>query len=288
MSKNTANKNVFSSLKSAYITLMDNKTILFPFFIVMWVQLLCLEIIYFSPRLPLNSILGPIIQKLFGEVYLHYPFNFILLPKLYQNIQMPLYILLSSFCIAWACSIINAINNDSEIKIGKLAKKTFSQYVFLILAAILSFALVILMFKGFSFLIMRAAKLRSEAGILFLIKNIILKGTPYFQLIINILASTVFAYLIPAIAIDNKKILAALILNFKTLWKSFWFTFFLLLIPSLLYLPIVVIRSTITFNSFIPELQLIVIIASVIVMFAIDSICYTALTIHYLLKKESL
>ena len=76
-----------------------------------------------------------------------------------------------------------------------------------------------------------------------------------------------------------------MILNFKILLKSFWLTFLIVLTPTLVYVPIILLRNNFSFETRIPEWHLVTLILSVFVMLIIDSIVYTAITIVYLLKK---
>jgi len=254
--------------------------------LVAFVQLFIIEILYFSPRYPLNVFFGPIISKIWSPAYLEYPLNFLLLPKMFQYSQMPIYIFVSSFFIAVAVGIIAAINADQKVNIGAIIKKTFSSYVHLIVAAIISFALVAVLFKLFGLVFTRAAQIRSTTGHFFMIKSIVMGGAPYFQLLLSIFATTLFAYVIPAIVIDNKKVFSALMVNFKSLKGAFWFTFFIVLTPSLLFMPILLLRNSIPLDFFAPELRLMTLVFSVFVMVLIDAIIYTAVTSFYLVKKE--
>ena len=97
-----------------------------------------------------------------------------------------------------------------------------------------------------------------------------------------------FAFVFPIIVIDKRKILAAIGLNFKNLRGSFWYMFVVVLIPTLFYLPVLLLRSNISgiADVTIPEVRLLALIISVLVTMFIDVTIYTAITSFYLLKKE--
>lgn len=265
--------------------MFEHKEILFPFTMTALVQLFVLEILYFAPRYPLSTFFAPIIRKLYGEAYLHYPFNYMVMPKIFQNLQIPLYILVNSFFVGMAVSIIATINNDKKVVMRKTLKDTLRGYVHIVCNALIAFGLIKGLFFLFSKVYARAAIIGATSGYKFMIKKIILDGAPYFNLLISVLVSTLLAYVIPSIIIDRKKIFGALLTNLRTLWGAFWFTLILILIPTLLYVPILLLRTHLP-TQLIPELHAVVIVLSIVVMLFIDAISYTALTTYYLLKKE--
>ena len=281
------NKKIFPLLKSSINSLVQNKEIFFPYCVLIFVQLFVLEILYFMPRWPLVEFFGPIIRKLWSENYLHYPLNFALLPRFFQWAQIPIYILISSFCIAMAINIIGRLNNARTVKMNSVFKETVGVYVHLIAVAITSFVLVMLLFKVYELIFNRALLIRSQSGIFFFFKSSIINGAPYFNLLLSVLANTLLAYCIPIIVIEKKKFFAALILNFKTLFGSFWFTFIVIAIPSLFFVPILLLRNSLEAFSYIPEITVMALVFSIFITVMIDAVIYTALTTFYLLKKEA-
>jgi len=286
MLSKSSHKNPIEILKSALYTVISNPSILFPFCISACIQFFIIEILYFAPRYPLNSVFGPIISRVWGEQFLHYPFNFLLLPKLFQMIQIPFYILFGSFFIAMAVAIIVRINDGKVPHLKLVIKDTFRSYVHIVVAAIISYVLVSLFFKPFGLIFMRATLIRSQSGLFYWLKRIVIDGAPYFNLLLSVLAATVLVYVIPVIMIEKKKIFTAIWINFKTLWQSFWSSFFIVLFPSLLFIPVILFRMIVSKGIGSPELGLIMIISGVVAMAFIDSIVYTSITIIYLSGKE--
>ncbi len=285
MKNKAPNKKIIQLLQTSFYSLFEHKQILFPFAMIALIQLFVLEIIYFAPKHPLAVFFGPIIRKTYGEAYLHYPFNFMKMPQMFQSMQIPLYVLVNSFFVGMAVSIIATINSDKKLIMKNIMKDTWRGYVHIVLGSVIAFGMV----KGLNLLYgkiyARATMIGATEGIKFLIKKVILAGAPYFTLLLSVLVSTLLAYVIPIIIIDRKKIFAALLKNLKTLWGSFWFTFILILVPTLLYVPVILLRRNLPLNI-IPELHAVIIILSIVIMMLIDAISYTALTTYYLLKKE--
>lgn len=285
MEEKVTKPKVLTILRSAVGTLTSNSVILIPFAFIAFIQLLVLEVLYFIPRWPLNTFSRPIISKLWSETFMHYPLNFALLPKLFQYAQVPMFLFFSSFLIAVAIKIIAMVDNDEEINVGKVFVGLLPSYIFIIVASFISFVIVMLFFQGYSLIYERALQIRSTAGKLYILKTIIVSGAPYFNLFLSILGTTLFAYVLPLIVIEKRKIFSAIIVNFKLVFTSPFKTFFLVCLPSLIYILILMLRNQIPFEGRVPELRAISIILSIFITVGIDAVVYTALTTYYLIRK---
>ena len=276
-------------LKLSVMSLLENKIILFPFFIIFSLHLLILEILYFFPRWPLNVFFGPIIRtaKWGGEEFLHYPANFVLIPKLFQFFQMPMFIVVNSFFIGAAIAIIAGINSDRRITLKSIWKEAGASYLHLVLASAIIFFLATAS-SGYydKIIIRRALMIHSQTGPYFIMKMTVLRGAPYFKLFLNVPISTLFAYLMPIIIMEKKKIFSALVENFKILFRCFILTFFVVLLPTLFFVLMFILGSSFNPLETIPELTVLFLILTILVMTLIDAVTYTALTTYYLLRKE--
>ena len=280
-------KKPLAILKAASCSLISHPIILFPFCISAFIQLLVLEILYFAPRYPLNTVFGLIIQRIWGKAYLHYPFNLTLLPKLFQYFQIIIYIFIGSFLIAMSIAAIIKVNEGKKVRIKTIAKEAFSKYVHIVFAALCSFMLILLFFKGYDIIYQRALQIRSTSGKFYLLKQILTVGSPYIYLYLSVLATTFMAYVLPVIMIDQKKFFPALWINIKTIFLSLWTTFFIVLIPSMLFVPMLLIKTSLTKGILPPDFALIIIVLSILIALFIDAVIYTSLSTRYLLQKES-
>lgn len=288
MASSNPKRQLIPLLRESLNIYMSNPLILLPFVTIAFIQLLVLEVLYFAPSFPLVRFFGPLIQKLEGETYLHYPQSFLILPKWFQIAQYFIYVLIGSLLTATAMTIISDINNQKKTSFGSALRRTLSQYVHLIIAAIITF----FVYQGLSGLyglcIRRAIQIRSETGIFYFIKATVLYGAPYFTLLIGVLVTTLLAFVFPIIILERKKVFSAILLNFRYLWGSFWFIFFVVVIPTLLYVPVLLLRDNlgIVVNLTFEGMRLLLITLSVLIMIVIDATIYTAITTYYLLKKE--
>lgn len=285
MNKKKDQPKVFTILRSSINTLFSTSAIVFPFSIILFAQLFMLEILYFIPQWPLNVFFGPVISKLWSVTYMHYPFNLALLPKLFYYAQIPAYILLSSFLICVGISAIMKTNNDEEVKIGAIFKQLLPSYVYIVVTAIITFFFIKLFVEGYDLIYQRAESIRSQTGPFYWIKTTIIVGAPYFKVLLNVVGTTLFAYVFPLIVIEKRNIFSAILLNLRYVLTAPFKTFLIVLIPTLLYVLILLSRNHIPFEAQIPEMRVLSIVVSVLVMVFIDAIVYTSITTFYLIRK---
>ncbi len=282
-------KQIVPLLRESINAFIANPLILFPFITTAFIQLFILEIIYFTSRFPLVHFFGPVIRRMEGEAYLHYPQHLLILPKWFQTAQYFLFIFVSSFLIAVAIEIIKNINNNKKVTFSNALRATLPQYVHICLTAILTFLVFYALSKLQGSAMSRALQIRSDTGIFYALKAVVLYGAPYFNLLIGTFATAIFAFVLPIIVIERKKILPAIILNFKYLWGSFWFIFLVVLIPMLFYVPMLLLQSNLSSiaSQTFEGVRLLAPAISIVVLTFIDATVYTAITTYFLLKKES-
>jgi len=273
-------KHLVPLLKGSVDTFINNPIILIPFITIAFVQLFALEVLYFSPRFPLSTFFNPIIATLWGADFIHYPNNVIIIQKLFPYIQALIFIFISSFFIAVAIGIIAAINNGTKIDFPSACKNTLGHYIHILAGALISFCTFFGLYKLYHIALNSILNSSSVDGIFFIAKKVLLQGTPYVNLLIGVFVTAMFAFVFPIIVIDKRKILAAIGLNFKNLWGSFWYIFGVVLVPTLFYLPVLLLRNNISglVDVTVPEVRVLVLVASVIVTMFIDAAIYTAIT----------
>lgn len=284
-----AQKQIIPLLRESINSLVAHPIILLPFITTAFIQMLSLEIIYFAPRFPLAYFFGPIIRKIEGEAYLHYPQHLFILPKWFQIAQYFLFIFIGSFLIAVAIEIIRNINNNKKATFQNALRGMLPQYIHVCLAAAVTFLVFYFLSKAQALIIGRALHIRSEAGIFHMLKAAVLYGAPYCNLLIGTFVTTVFAFVLPVIVIERKKVFQAIVLNFKYLRGSFWFIFWVVSIPMLFYVPILLLQGNLSSvaNLTSEGVRLLSPALSIVILTLIDATVYTAITIHFLLTKET-
>jgi len=94
MSTKISIKQSFNLLRNSIDLLFKNPQILYPFGVLAFIQLLLMEVLFFSTRFPLVKVFGPIIERLRGAVFLRYPFNFDLISSVFQDFQPIIFIVI--------------------------------------------------------------------------------------------------------------------------------------------------------------------------------------------------
>jgi len=287
-----------SKVKSSPLTVLrltfglfksEHQQIFYPFITIIFINLLVLEILYFSSRPPLSLFFAPIVNRIWGEEYLHYPMNIILLPKMFYYAQMVFFLFISNIVTVAVIDMVSAINNEKPVNFKHSLGKVLPGYVYIILYSFLSLMFFQFFDSAYGILIHRAVKIHSTTGVLFWLKKSVFFAAPYVQYFYSIFVTALFIYIPVLIVLEKKKFLGAFLTNFKVLFGSFWLTFTLVLIPMLFYLPLLLMRDNISslIELTFPEINIWVLILSIFVTTGINIFVTAAATTYYLYKKEN-
>jgi len=284
-SASSQERNPVVILKSAYSTIFTHPVILYPLCLMAFIELLTLEILFFAPRPPLAGFFAPLITQFEGEPFLRYPYNFILLAKWFDRVQLPLYVVFHSFFIGALVMAVHFINEDQKLDMRKVLTSTLSRYIHLFLAALLSVGLIIKLSEVYQSVL--KVTLLADPNMPLLIRRFIFYGDNFIDLFITVVVMTVMAFIVPIIVIERRGFLAALIRNFRNQFKSWWFTFIVMLLTSVLYVPVLLLRMSWQKAQVwpVPELAVALLAASIFVLLFIEAIRYTAVTTYYLLQE---
>lgn len=287
--ENFISQNPITILRISLSSIIKHPAILFPTITLGFIQLLALQILYFSPQKPIVYFLGPLITSVWSEEFLHYPKNLILLPKIFYYVQILIYLFIGTFLLAVTSKIITILNDHPRVNLKLVFKEVFSLYVHIFFASAIAFILFQLLTSSYIKLIeflIKAEPFKSNLN--FWNKTFVL-SIPYFQFTLGIVASTLLIYTIPIIVNEKKKVFIAFIQNFKILSRSFITSLVIVGLPTLLYLPILALRNNIPFlmNAISPEIQIIAIILGLISSMFIDLLIMVSATTLYLFIKEN-
>ncbi len=281
-------KRGFSVMRSSVVTLIQNPGILYPYAIVGILQLFILEILFFMPRYPLIQIFGPMILALKkSPFFLHYPFNFEVVNSWFQSMQVPFYVFVQILFVAKAVLIVQKTEQRQAVE--SMPKVAFGKYVNLVVGAAIIIGLMYAFNYGYSFLIRRAVQIRSTSGLYFLIKQAVILGGPYINLMVSAFITACFAYVIPLIAIEGDNVFKAVFRNFKLLKGDFFILLTFLTVAALCFVPFLLVKTNeIAIRSMMtPEgWQMITILGAGLILL-IDALQYTGITIVYLKKDRS-
>ena len=283
------NQNPLFLLRASLHSICQNPVIVFPTIVLAFIQFFTLEILYFAPQYPLSYFFAPLIKAVWGEEYLHYPLNFVLLPKIFYYAQMIIYLFFGSFLLALSSKIVSVLNDHPRVNVRIASRETLKSYIHIFFASLISFMLFQLFASGYLWFLQFLIEANPFGKSSIYWSKALLWTVPYMQFLAGILATTVVVYIIPIVVVSKEKIFKALFKNLKILFFAFPTSLGIVGLPTLLYLPILVMRNNIPglVNTFGPEIQLFVIIAGLVVSMAIDLIIITTITTFYLFIKEN-
>lgn len=288
-SKETGIKIIIKVYKTLFPILKRHSELILPFLYFVCFELAALIFISIIPRDPFVRVFGPWVRTFWGEAFLHYPANFFLMPKLVSLSRMFLSIFVGSLVSGTVVLLVlDAVrNNKNSLKQSfKSAAKNYISLFFIVFTITLSFyfltklvtiGLIKYFASGHTKLIFIG--LRTWLGP-------ILSIISFF---IALFIQAAFAYAIPYLLIEKKKIVPAVTASFKLFKKMFLPTLFLVGLPMVIYGPVIVLNYNtkfLVFNVF-PEFILIVSILGIaIASLLIDPLVTVGTTILFLSEKD--
>lgn len=284
----------FSTIKKVYNTtaksLRNNPVLFVPFLIFAIFEFITLIIIYLAPRMPLRVIFGPAIRTFWGEQFLHYPLNFLLLPKLASLSRMFLSVFLSSLLTGMAVAIVFDLYNKKQVKLKASFRVALKKYISLFIVVLILTAIFYFLVKIITIGLTKYF-IAGHSRLLFLGPGIWM-GPILMTLnaVIAIFVQSAFIYAIPVLIIDNEKLIKSIIKSFTVFKSLFIPTIILVGLPVLVYIPIIVLEYNTAFliNRLFPEFILFVRFLSIIASsLVIDVLVTVSTTFLYLASKES-
>jgi hypothetical protein len=211
----------FWTWKQTFQSLRKPATLL-PFAGYATMQLLLLAGLFFFTYPPFSLTFLPLQKALYGEVALHYPNNFIVMPQMFEILNLVLAGVLGTLAIGRATVLFfNSGDTKSTRQVTTSASK---HYIHLLGAWIVETALVLVVMSGFYSLSQRMPGM----GIYITM----------FRVLMVIGVSALFAFPAALILIDKKPFWAALPQSVKLSGSYALITFLLIGLPTLLQLPV--------------------------------------------------
>ena len=288
-------KRKISVLEKAYnataTSLKNNSSLFIPFLIFFIFDLISVSILYLAPRLPLSLILGPPIRTFWGERFLHYPLNFLLLPKLASLARMALSVFLGALLTGMAVALVWEIYNKKHLKLktalGVALKRYFDLFAIVFIFTSLFYVLQKTLTLGLMhYFITGHHKLLFFGPAAWLGPFLIV-----LNFILAVLIQSAFIYAIPLIIIEKEKLIKSLVKSFVLFKKLCIPTLILVGLPMLLYVPIVILisKSDFLIMQLFPESVLLVLVLGCVVSsLVIDLIVTVSTTWLYLIRREQL
>ncbi len=284
---------IFSIWANTYRRIVDNPVVILPFCIIVFIELLALAVLYFFPREPIKSILGPVIEQFFtnGKMYMHYPANFLLMPKLLYWARVVISIVFGSLAIGVSGHLFNLIRQKKPAHLSFGIKVGFKKYISIAVIQIFLYFLYNFVQNSITVVIGKYFVKSGNKAFLGLSANI-WQGPILFSIdvILGIIIQLFFIYMYMDVLFGKagffKSMLNGIILSFRLFFR----TFMLLLVPTLVYLPLAIIIYNLgtVMDRFFPEITMLILAVNVILgSLILDPCIILSCAESYLSKEKS-
>jgi hypothetical protein len=276
-------KSILARFTSSYVfvgsAVRQNPKILYPFLIFAGLELLSLIFLYLIPRMPLRTVFGPIITTFWGDQYLHYPQNFLLLPKLASLARSNLSVLFGSLLTGVAVAFLYKMS----------FAKAFQKYInLLFIVFILTFSYFIF-HKAVSLLLLKYFATGHEK-LLFWGPDLWLGP---IQSVINqtlvLILQALFIYAIPILLTTDKKFIAAILASFRFFFKNMGISLLFAGVPMVIVSPLIFLNynGVYLMVKIAPEVILWLGVASVVAnSLILDPLITLTTAAYYLANKD--
>jgi len=260
--------------------------VMLPFIIIAFLEGLSLELIYFSSRRPLSYLVSPIIRKFFGEAFLRYPGNLIILPKAFYFAQTLIYIFIGVALVSISVNIVKNIRLELPLKRNSMIRNALGHYVSFFGFGILVIAVMVLLNRTNMFVFFKIINLVGKH-----IPPGVIKVAPFVlsfcAFLANIIMQTFLVLVVPIIVLKKKSMFKALWESITLAFRNFFTIFPLIFLPFLIYLPITLLNTNMLklIEKTSPEINLYLTVTGIILTVFLECFIIVCAT-GFLMDKE--
>lgn len=262
--------------------------IFLPYIILILLEV-CLLIFLFLSYLPIFSpLLAPPIKVFFGEIYLHYPYNLVLLPTIFDYGDMVLVLIFAPLISGMTVSMVYQAKENNSPKFGSNFLLGIKKYLILLGLWIIVAILVFSIFHLGNFLVLKFYT-EDVAKFIHIPTWRMSRLMQFFCFFLTLLVETFFAFCIPAVMIENKKILGSVKRSFKIGASLLLPTFILICIPNIFNTIIVLIKQkmlTQLMDKFFPEIVFVIMGVGFCIYLFTQVLQVSSLTLLFLINKN--
>ncbi len=256
---------------AAYDVMVKRPIVLLPFVFIAFLETFALEILYFFPRKPLSYIFNPVVEKFFGEAFVHYPGCIVILPRLFYFAHVLVYAFFGVCLMAVSVDICKNVRLGLAVKINSLFDNATKRYISFLAFGLIIANLVILIGRADQLFLHRLPHLLAIAVM--------------FSL--NVILYTLLISTVPLMVVTNEPLFKALAKSITLAWRNFFKLFFLILFPFLVYLPVAILKSYSfqLIDKTFPEINILITIAGIILAIFLDCFIILCAT-HFVMYKD--
>ncbi|MDD5166818.1 MAG: hypothetical protein PHQ57_05465 [Candidatus Omnitrophica bacterium] len=282
-----------SAVKKAYHStwraFKAHPVVFLPFLIFALIDLISLIILYLAPSMPFRLLFGPIIRTFWGEAFLHYPSNFLLLSHLSSLARMVLSVVFGSLLTGMAVFLIFEIYNKKHLNLKAAFKTALKLYLYFFIIVFLMnmiyyFAGKLVNIGLYKYFVSGHTKLLFWGARAWLGPFLIA-----INMVIAVFVQALLIYAIPVLVVEKTKLLKSIIRSAVLFKQLFIPTIILVALPALIYIPMIILNTNTSFliQKFFPEFILLIAFLNVIISgLIIDPLITVAATFLYLDHKE--
>jgi len=284
----TKKHNIRNIWVSTLELMMKNPVVMMPFVFIAFFEALSLEFICFSTRSPLSLVANPIIRKFFGETFIHYPGNMVLLPKLFYYKQIAIYVLLGVFLTAISVNIFKNIKEGLPVRANALVKNALRNYFSFLIYGIITVAFIFLLQWGNTFVLGKFFRLLARSLHYTIPQQAFSFCLTSSLFLTNIIMQVFLVLTVPIMVMEKRPLLKALWKSIATGFRKFFTVFGIIFLPFLAYLPMTLLKSfspNIVDRTF-PEINIFIVALGIVVSVFLD--CFVIVSVsQWLLGDHS-
>ncbi len=213
-------------------TLFTAPKIWIPILVMGGIHLTLLACLYFFPRPPLRMVFAPIIRRFFGETYLHYPYNFVVLPYLAKILRQSLVIFIDIYFIAVLAKLTSQSLRDRALSLKSAFKDALFKIFPLLAYSLLLVLILYVVQKVPPYVFKTIYKSPMIADKQMAVYKSINQGMFYALKFVGVVIQVFFVYTIPALVVGEYSLLHSVDRSFRIAARNFFSTLFLVLIPT--------------------------------------------------------
>ena len=263
-----------NTLQRVFTIFRTYPAIIIPFFLLALSNLILLAVLFLASQTPISFAMNPVIQKLWGDEFLHYPVNFLLLPKLLDHAMNFAGFFIGVALTGIAISMITQAYYNCRPVLNEGMRKVGKYYFRLaeIWGTLLFFAF--LCTRIFKFIIPYFNSLRTFV---------------FAEFLLNVFIQLAFIYAIPSVMVENKKVFASYIRSFRLVKEHTIGTVAIIVIPSLLLIPLgyVQMKMPEIMERMFPETMLYWLSVKIVIIAVVDLIVTACATVVLLNHRDS-
>lgn len=222
-----------------------------PFLIMGVMDFVVLYVVYLAPQRPVSIALAPPIRAFWGEQYLHYPMNLLLLPKLYNHAHMLLLATLGVLTSGCAIAMISEASSGNTPKLFSSFFLALKRYVSLLIIGVVVFLISFFLGK-----LSGKVAMPLSYGIYFLL----------------IAVQIILLYAMIAVMVNKNNIIRALKRSFSLAAKHVIVTLAITVSAAVLYFPVILLKQNLSalITKFSPDIVVVVLGVGIIVVTIVD------------------